>query len=70
MGRTAALVARSTPNLLTTHMRSRTSLALAALLVSLAAAPVAAQVSGPEPAGAPGQPVQYYPLLWGVRSDL
>ena len=42
-------------------MRSRTSLALAALLVTVAA-PVAAQVSGPQPAGAPGQPPQYYPL--------
>ena len=41
-------------------MRSRTSFALVALLVS--AAPVAAQVSGPQPAAVPGQPVQYYPL--------
>ena len=42
-------------------MHSRTSFALAALLVTLAV-PAAAQVSGPQPAGAPGQPAQYYPL--------
>jgi hypothetical protein len=45
-------------------MRSRTSLALVALVASLASltAPAGAQVSGPQSAGAPGQPVQYYPL--------
>ena len=46
-------------------MHSRTSLALAALLVSLAA-PLAAQVSGPQAAGTPGQPPQYYPLYGGT----
>ena len=44
-------------------MRSRTFLALAALLVSVAA-PAAAQVSGPQPAV--GQPPQYYPLYGGT----
>lgn len=47
------------------HMRSRSALALVALLVSLAA-PAAAQVSGPQPTAAPGQPVQYYPLYGGT----
>jgi hypothetical protein len=42
-------------------MRSRSALALVALLVSLAT-PAAAQLSGPQTAGAPGQPGQYYPL--------
>jgi len=45
-------------------MRSRSSFALLALTLSLAA-PAAAQVSGPA-AGAPGQPVQYYPLYGGT----
>ena len=40
-------------------MRSRSPLALVALLVTLAS-PLAAQVSGPTAAN--GQPVQYYPL--------
>jgi hypothetical protein len=42
-------------------MKSRSPLALAALLVALAS-PLAAQVSGPGATGANGQPVQYYPL--------
>jgi hypothetical protein len=42
-------------------MKSRTSFALAALIVTLAT-PLAAQVSGPGATGANGQPVQYYPL--------
>jgi len=45
-------------------MRLRTPFALLALTLSLAAAAVA-QVSGPV-AGAPGQPVQYYPLYGGT----
>jgi len=46
-------------------MKFRTSIALAALSLSLAV-PAAAQVAGPAPAGAPGQPVQYYPLYGGT----
>jgi hypothetical protein len=46
-------------------MRSRPSLALAALLVSLASY-AGAQTSGPSAAGVPGQPVQYYPLYGGT----
>jgi len=46
-------------------MKSRTSIALAALSLSLAI-PAAAQVSGPAPTGAPSQPVQYYPLYGGT----
>ena len=42
-------------------MKSRSPLALAALLVCLAS-PLSAQVSGPPATGANGQPVQYYPL--------
>jgi len=64
MDRAAALAARSTPDSLTNHMRSRIPFALLALSLSLAA-PAAAQVSGPA-AGAPGQPVQYYPLYGGT----
>jgi hypothetical protein len=64
MDRAAALAARSTPDSFTNHMRSRISFALLALSLSLAA-PAAAQVSGPV-AGAPGQPVQYYPLYGGT----
>ena len=44
-------------------MRSRTSVALVALLAaSTVSSAVGAQVSGPSAAGAPGQPAQYYPL--------
>lgn len=46
-------------------MRSRSSLALAALLVSFASH-AGAQASGPAAAGVPGQPVQYYPLYGGT----
>jgi hypothetical protein len=65
MDRAAALAARSAPNSVTTPMRSRSPLALVALLVALLvtlASPLAAQVPGPPPTGANGQPVQYYPL--------
>ena len=51
-------------------MKSRTSIALAALLASLSsfslAIPATAQVSGPATGGAPGQPAQYYPLYGGT----
>jgi len=61
MDRAAALAARSTPHSVTTDMKSRSSLALAALFGCLAS-PLSAQVSGPAATGANGQPLQYYPL--------